>query len=65
MGDKRNVTTMAVSILPELLDQIDKAAGEDRRSRSQWVVMACEEKLNKNHIADTAEIPAEGSTGVS
>ena len=45
--------TITISFETEMIDKITKAAKADNRSRSNWVNLACEEKLAR----DTAEIP--------
>lgn len=44
--------TITISFETEMIDKITKAAKADNRSRSNWVNLACEEKLAR----DTLEI---------
>lgn len=43
---------------PELVDQIEAVAGADQRSFSQWVSMACHEKLAADRALEGAQAPA-------
>ena len=49
----QNTQTITISFETEMIDKITKAAKADKRSRSNWVNLACEEKLAR----DTLEIP--------
>lgn len=51
--------TITISFETEMIDKITKAAKADNRSRSNWVNLACEEKLAR----DTAEIPKSEEEG--
>lgn len=62
-SNKRFVTTFSISILPELADRIDQAAEAERRSRSQWITFACEEKLERDANKNPPEIPGEAEEG--
>lgn len=50
----QNTQTITISFETEMIDKITKAAKADRRSRSSWVNIACEEKLAREN---TPEIP--------
>lgn len=43
-----NYKTVAFTFLPELIEEVTEAAKADRRSRSAWVSIACEEKLERD-----------------
>ena len=49
----RTYQAITISFEPSMLEKITEAAKADRRSRSNWVNLACEEKLAR----DTLEIP--------
>lgn len=49
----RTYQAITISFEPEMIEKITEAAKADRRSRSSWVALACEEKL----VRDTPEIP--------
>ena len=51
----RQTKIVGVSFFPETLDAITKAAKSDRRSRSSWITLACEEKLERDAREPQAE----------
>lgn len=51
--------TITISFETEMIDKITTAAKADNRSRSNWVNLACEEKLAR----DTLEIPKSEQEG--
>lgn len=50
---------ITISFETEMIDKITEAAKADKRSRSNWVNLACEEKLAR----DTPEIPKSEEQG--
>ena len=52
--------TITISFETEMIDKITKAAKADKRSRSSWVNIACEEKLAREN---TPEIPKSEQEG--
>lgn len=59
MNMARTYQAITISFEPEMIDKITKAAKADKRSRSNWVNLACEEKLAR----DTLEIPKSEEEG--
>lgn len=55
----RTAVTINVSLMPETLEAVSEAAAKDKRSRSSWIAIACEEKLRR----DTPEIPERDKEG--
>lgn len=47
----RHTKVVGVSLPPETLDRISEAAEAERRSRSTWIALACEEKLARAKAA--------------
>lgn len=56
----QNTQTITISFETDMIDKITKAAKADKRSRSSWVNIACEEKLTRE---DTPEIPKSEEEG--
>lgn len=56
----QNTQTITISFETEMIDKITKAAKADKRSRSSWVNIACEEKLAREN---TPEIPKKEEEG--
>lgn len=56
----QNTQTITISFETEMIDKITKAAKADKRSRSSWVNIACEEKLAREN---TLEIPKSEEEG--
>ena len=56
----QNTQTITISFETEMIDKITKAAKADKRSRSSWVNIACEEKLAREN---TPEIPKSEQEG--
>ena len=56
----QNTQTITISFETEMIDKITKAAKADKRSRSSWVNIACEEKLAREN---TPEIPTSEEEG--
>lgn len=56
----QNTQTITISFETEMIDKITKAAKADKRSRSSWVNIACEEKLAREN---TPEIPKSEEEG--
>lgn len=52
----RQTKVVGVSFQPETLDRITKAAEADRRSRSIWIALACEEKLARDTAAQNKSL---------
>ncbi len=55
----RTAKTINISLMPETLEAITEAAAKDKRSRSSWIAIACEEKLQR----DTPEMPSTSEEG--
>lgn len=49
MGTKERVN---LTMDPDLVEQVDRAAKSDSRSRSNWVEVACREKLERERRAN-------------
>lgn len=56
----QNTQTITISFETDMIDKITKAAKADKRSRSSWVNIACEEKLAREN---TPEIPKSEEEG--
>ena len=52
--------TITISFETEMIDKITKAAKADKRSRSSWVNIACEEKLARENTAEIPKTEEEG-----
>ena len=59
MDMARTYQAITISFAPSMLEKITEAAKADNRSRSNWVNLACEEKLAR----DTPEIPSASDEG--
>ena len=53
----RTYKAITISFEPKMIDRITEAAKADKRSRSSWVNVACEEKLVRDAKKNTSEIP--------
>lgn len=56
----QNTQTITISFETEMIDKITKAAKADRRSRSSWVNIACEEKLARENTPEIPKTEEEG-----
>lgn len=52
--------TITISFETEMIDKITKAAKADNRSRSNWVNLACEEKLARENTPEIPKTEEEG-----
>lgn len=56
----QNTQTITISFETEMIDKITKAAKADKRSRSSWVNIACEEKLARENTPEIPKTEEEG-----
>ena len=56
----QNTQTITISFETEMIDKITKAAKANKRSRSSWVNIACEEKLARENTPEIPKTEEEG-----